>query len=318
MPKEAVRDVHGINVVNGVTKCLYEPVVCQDLSKCTFSTCNNETGQREYHDNSSLCDKGDSCKTYSCNGHIGCTVEDVNCDSDGGPCVVSQCVPNYDDSIDSPYTCVETPKCPNDKFCERVTRSAIGECIYRNYSFKDMDTSHLDSDHKYVCSEEARSCKLVYIGEPFIDSSTQSTQSIQYSGSTKEGEEEVETHYVENNIEGKHTDEQKIREMLGNFTSSTFSFHTIKYEDETGYTKVIVKFEVVSQAKKFVEEIGRQDPSKKAGHNPWGRGSQGQRQFVLLSFDRPFLFLLCCCLLLLIYTTLTLKNFLLSFKFTSN
>ena len=49
-----------------------------------------------------------------------------------------------------------------------------------------MDTSRLDSDHKYVCSEEARSCKIVYIGEPLIDPSTQSSQSIQYSGSTKE------------------------------------------------------------------------------------------------------------------------------------
>ena len=125
-----------------------------------------------------------------------------------------------------------------------------------------MDISHLDSDHKYVCSKETRSCKLVYIGEPLIDPSSQPTQSIQYSGSSKEGEEEVESHYVEINIEGKHTDEQKIREMLGNFTSSTFSFHTTNYEDGSGNTKVIVKFDEVSQAKKFVEEIGRQDPSK--------------------------------------------------------
>ena len=236
--------------------------MCQDLSKCTFSTRNNETGQCEYHDNSSLCNKGDSCKIYSCNGHIGCTVEDVNCDSDGGPCVVSQCVPNYDDSIDSLYTCVKTSKSPNDKFCEKVTCSAFGECIYRNYSCEDTDTSHLDSDHKYVRSEETCSYKLVYIGEPFIDSSSQPTQSIQYSGSSKEGEEEVESHYVEIIIEGKFIDKQKIREILSNFTLSTFSFHTIKYVDGTGNTKVIVKFEEVSQAKKFVEEISRQDTSK--------------------------------------------------------
>ena len=36
---------------------------------------------------------------------------------------------------------------------------------------------------------------------------------------------------VEIIIEGKHTDEQEIREILSNFTSSTFSFHTTKYED---------------------------------------------------------------------------------------
>ena len=133
-----------------------------------------------------------------------------------------------------------------------------------------MDTSHLDSDHKYVCNEERRSCMLVYIGEPFIDPSTQSTQSsqssqptqsIQYSGSSKEGEEEVESHYVEITIEGKFIDEQKIREMLSNFTSSSFSFHTINYEDGPGNTKVIVKFEEVSQAKKFVDDISRQDTS---------------------------------------------------------
>ena len=50
--------------------------------------------------------------------------------------------------------------------------------------------------------------------------------------------------------------------MLSNFTSSTFSFHTINYENGAGNTKVIVKFEEVSQTKKFVEEINRQDPSK--------------------------------------------------------
>ena len=251
----------GINVVDWVTKCLYEPVVYQNLSKYTFSMCNNETGLCEYHDNSSLCNKGDPCKIYSCNEYFRCTVEDVNCDTDD-PCVVSQCVPNYDDSNGLPYSCVETPKCPNDKFYEKVTCSAIGECIYSNYSCEDMDTSRLGSDHKYVCSEEARSCKLVYIGEPFINSSTKPSQSFQYSGSSKEDEEEVESHYVEITIKGKHTDEQKNRETISNFTSSTFSFHTINYEDGLGSTKVIVKFEEVSQAKKFVEEISRQDPSK--------------------------------------------------------